>query len=80
MGGGIVGHLLAWQLQENDGSWWAWVSWVQQGSERVVHKVVLVQVGSLAPLEEPGAYAEVPRRLHRADGTVMPLAPPDAHS
>jgi hypothetical protein len=30
MTGGTVGHLLAWELCQQDGSWRAWVSWVQQ--------------------------------------------------
>ena len=29
-----VGHLLAWELIEVDGSWWAWVSWVHQHGAR----------------------------------------------
>jgi hypothetical protein len=78
LGGGIVAHLLAWQQQESDGTWWAWVSWVQQTSERVVHKIVLVRAGTLAPLEEPSAYADVPRRVHCADGTIRPFAAPES--
>jgi hypothetical protein len=42
LGSGIVGHLLHWELHERDGTWWAWVSWIQQTGGRHVHKVVLV--------------------------------------
>lgn len=77
---GIVGHLLAWQRQESDQSWWAWISWVQQSRERIVHNVVLVQAGSLGQIEEPEAYRDVPRRVHRIDGTIELLAPPKESS
>ncbi|MGN6173065.1 MAG: hypothetical protein ACTHPS_08950 [Streptosporangiaceae bacterium] len=55
MTGGITGHLLAWERHERDGSWWAWVSWVQETGGRRVHKVVQVRAGSLRPLEPPEA-------------------------
>src|SRR5690348_16547657 len=29
LAGGGVGHLLCWEQHERDGSWHAWVSWVQ---------------------------------------------------
>jgi len=61
MTGGIVGHLLAWE--RHDGSWWAWVSWVQESGGRRLHKVVQVRADSLRPLEPPGAYKDVPRRV-----------------
>ena len=54
MTGGIVGHLLAWERHERDGSWWAWVSWVHEAGGRRDHKVVQVRAGSLRPLEPPG--------------------------
>jgi hypothetical protein len=63
MTGGIVGHLLAWERSEVDGSWWAWVSWVQESGDRRLHKVVLVRAGSLRPLEPPEAYKAVPKRV-----------------
>ena len=63
MTGGIVGHLLAWERHELDGSWWAWVSWVQESGGQRYHKVVQVRAGSLRPLEPPEAYQQVPRRL-----------------
>jgi hypothetical protein len=40
---GTVGHLLAWELLEVDGSWNAWVSWVHQYAGRPVHKIVNVR-------------------------------------
>jgi hypothetical protein len=68
MTGGIVGHLLAWERHERDGSWWAWVSWVQESGGRSYHKVVQVRAGSLRPLEPPEAYKDVPRRVAGRDG------------
>lgn len=77
MSGGQVGHLLAWDQHERDGSWHAWVSWVHRTGDppRHQHKVVSVAAGSLAPLEEPGAYREVPRRVLGNDGKIRPWAP-----
>ena len=43
MATGMVGHLLAWERHERDGSWWAWVSWVQESGGRHHHKVVHVR-------------------------------------
>jgi hypothetical protein len=74
MTGGITGHLLAWERHERDGSWWAWVSWVQESGDRRLHKVVQVRAGSVRPLEPPEAYREVPRRVLgplRAHGGVV---------
>ena len=70
MSGGTVGHLLAWEKIEGDRSWWAWVSWVQETGGRHVHKVVQVQAASLRPLEPPGAYEAVPRRVLGLDGQL----------
>jgi hypothetical protein len=72
MSGGIVGHLLAWEMHERDGSWHAWVSWVQDTGGRHVHKVVDVRAGSLQPLEHPDAYSAVPRRVRGNDGLIRP--------
>lgn len=72
MSGGMVGHLLAWEMHERDGSWHAWVSWVQQSGGRHVHKVVDVRAGSLRPLEHPDAYSSVPRRVRGSDGLIRP--------
>jgi hypothetical protein len=72
MSGGMVGHLLAWEMHERDGSWHAWVSWVQQAGGRHVHKVVDVRAGSLQPIEPPDAYSSVPRRVRGTDGLIRP--------
>jgi hypothetical protein len=72
MTGGIVGHLLAWERHERDGSWWAWVSWVQESGGRHHHKVVQVRASSLRPLEPPEAYNAVPRRVLGHDGHSRP--------
>ncbi len=68
----MVGHLLAWEMHERDGSWHAWVSWIQQAGGRHVHKVVDVRAGSLQPLEHPDAYSAVPRRVRGRDGLIRP--------
>jgi hypothetical protein len=67
---GVVGHLLAWERHERDGSWWAWVSWVQEAGSRRNHKVVLVRAASLRPLEPPETYKQVPRRVLGDDGQI----------
>jgi hypothetical protein len=72
LNGGIVGHLLAWEMHERDGSWRAWVSWVQHTSGRYVHKVADVRASSLRPLESADAYSSVPRRVRGSDGLVRP--------
>jgi hypothetical protein len=68
----MVGHLLAWEMHEHDGTWHAWVSWIQQAGGRHVHKVVDVRAGSLQPLESPDAYSAVPRRVRGSDGLIRP--------
>jgi hypothetical protein len=68
----MVGHLLAWEMHEHDGTWHAWVSWIQQAGGRPVHKVVDVRAGSLQPLEPPDAYSSVPRRVRGSDGLIRP--------
>jgi hypothetical protein len=72
MADGTIGHLLAWEFTEVDGSWGAWVSWVQHGSGRPVHKVVTVRATQLQPLEPPESYASVPRRVRGRDGVIRP--------
>jgi hypothetical protein len=74
MSSGMVGHLLCWERHERDGSWWAWVSWVQVVGGRHVHKVVVVRASSLRPLEAPDAYQDVPRRILGRDGRIRPAA------
>lgn len=71
---GLVGHLLAWEQHEQDGSWWAWISWVQESSGRPIHKVVDVRARSLKPLEAAEAHADVPRRVRGSDGQIRPWA------
>jgi hypothetical protein len=48
--GGIVGHLLCWELHERDGSWHTRVAWIQSTGDRVQHrhKVVAVEAGRCA--------------------------------
>lgn len=72
MGGGAVAHLLAWELRQIDGQWWAWVSWVQETGGRTVHQVVVVRASSLRPVDAAEAYSCVPRRVVGLDGLVQP--------
>ena len=72
LGDGLVGHLLAWELLETDGSWHAWVSWVHQAGGHPVHKVVSVRASRLSPIEEPESYSRVPRRVRGRDGLIRP--------
>ena len=67
-----VGHLLCWELHEVSGEWTAWCSWVQQQGGRPVRRVVNVRAGSLQPLDEPGSYENVPRRVLGRDGVIRP--------
>ena len=69
---GTIGHLLAWELTEADGSWGAWVSWVHQTNGRPVHKIVTVRAAQLTPLEQPESYSPVPRRVRGRDGRIRP--------
>ncbi len=71
-GDAIIGHLLAWELIEVDGSWWAWVSWVQQSGGQPIHKIVTIRATGLQPLEGPESYSRVPRRVRGRDGVVRP--------
>lgn len=73
MSSGPVGHLLAWERIEADGSWWAWVSWVHQSAGRLQHKVVQVRADGLRPLEPPEAYEAVPRRVRTLDGQIREI-------
>ena len=72
MNNATIGHLLAWELTEVDGTWRAWVSWVQVSGGRPVHKIVEVTASGLQPLEAPEAYEKVPRRVRGRDGSVRP--------
>ena len=71
---GTVAHLLAWEMHERDGSWQAWVSWVQLAGSRPIRKVVAVGASGLQPLEEPEVYDKVPRRVRGVDGIIRPWA------
>jgi hypothetical protein len=72
MSSGTAGHPLAWEMHERDGSWYAWVSWVQEAGGRHVHRVVDVAADSLQSLEPRDAYAGVPRRVRGTDGSIRP--------
>jgi hypothetical protein len=76
-GSEAVGHLLAWEQHERDGSWHGWVSWVQSTGSPIRHRhhVVCVRAGSLTPLEPADAYAGVPRRVMGRDGRIRPWRP-----
>jgi hypothetical protein len=67
---GAVGHLLAWEKNEADGTWWAWVWWVQENGGRHVHKVARARAASLHPLEPHEACQQVPRRVCGLDGKI----------
>jgi hypothetical protein len=73
-GSEAVGHLLAWEQHERDGSWHGWISWVQSTGDPVRHRhhVVSLRAAALTPLEPPGAYADVPRRILGKDGRIRP--------
>jgi hypothetical protein len=61
----MAGHLLAWERQERDDPWWAWVSWIHEAGGRRDHKMILVRANSLRPPEPPEA---VPRRVRGLEG------------
>ena len=67
---GVAGHLLASEKNEADGTWQAWVSWVQETGRRRAHKVVQVRAASVRPREPPEAYQRVPRRVRGPDGQI----------
>lgn len=72
LGDTIIAHLLAWEFLEVDGSWHAWVSWVQEQGGRPVHKVVSVGASAISPLDDPESYQTVPRRVRGRDGIIRP--------
>src|ERR1700726_1556169 len=74
LAGDGVGHLLCWEKHERDGSWYAWVSWVQSTGDPVGHRhhVVSVRADAVRRLENPAAYARVPRRVLGSDGRIRP--------
>ena len=74
LAGDGIGHLLCWEKHERDGSWYAWVSWVQSTGDpaRHRHHVVSVRADAIRRLENPDAYAQVPRRMLGSDGRIRP--------
>ena len=77
MTGGVIGHLLCWESHERDGTWYAWVSWVQSAGDPVRHRhrVVSVRADGVRRLENPEAYMSVPRRTLGRDGRIRPWTP-----
>jgi hypothetical protein len=87
LAGDGVAHLPGWEKHEWDGSWYAWVSWVQSTGDPVRHRhhVVSVRAETVRRLENPEAYARVPRRILGTDGQIQPWRPArprtrDAHN
>jgi hypothetical protein len=76
VGDETVAYLLYWEQHEWDGSWHAWVTWIRTGTRGPRRHVVSVRAASVRPLELPGAYQHVPRRVRRNDGTIRPGAAP----
>lgn len=74
---GTVAHLLCWEMHERDGSWHAWVSWVQSTGQPVRHRhqVVCVRAETVQQIEAPSAYYDVPRRTLGMDGRIRPWTP-----
>jgi hypothetical protein len=77
MTGGAIGHLLCWERHERDGTWYAWVSWVQSTGDpaRHRHHVVSVRADGVRRLENQEAYRNVPRRTLGRDGYIRPWTP-----
>jgi len=69
---GRAGHLLAWEQHEADGSWWAWVSWVQETSRGYRHLIAEVRADGVEPAEPLDVYRAVPRRVLGRDGQIRP--------
>jgi hypothetical protein len=75
-GDDAVAYLLAWEQHEQDGSWWAWVTWIRERSGRPYRHVTTVRAARLRPVEVPSAYETVPRRVLGLDGQIRPWSPP----
>jgi hypothetical protein len=75
MSGGQVGHLLEWRRATDHGT--PGLAGCRRPAirPRHRHKVVEVRAASLVPLEEPGAYQDVLRRVFGNDGRIRPWAP-----
>jgi hypothetical protein len=76
VGDDAVAYLLAWEQHEQDGSWWAWVTWIRERSGRPHRHVTTVRAARLRPVEVPSAYEGVPRRVLGLDGQIRPWSPP----
>src|ERR1035441_3574199 len=76
VGDETVAYLLCWEQHERDGSWHAWVTWIRTQAGRPRRHVVSVRAARVYPLEEPGAYGLVPRRVLGNDGAIRPWAGP----
>src|SRR6266568_3041538 len=76
VGDDTVAYLLCWDQHARDGSWHAWVTWVMTTGDRPRRHVVSVQADSGRPLEPPGAYRDVPRRVFVRQGETRPWTPP----
>ena len=68
----VVCHLLAWELHEHSGEWHAWVMWVRERRGEPFRHVVAVPASGVRRVEQPEAYAQVPRRVRGRDGQVRP--------
>ena len=77
MTGGAIGHPPCWERHERDGSWYAWVSWVQSTGDPVRHRHHVASWGAdgVQRLESPEAYKNVPRRTLGRDGRIRPWVP-----
>ena len=74
----MVGHLLAWEMHERDGSWHAWVSIrVQDSGSGHAHKMVDVSADSLQPLEPLALLRGAPARARQRqnDQTLVQRTP-----
>jgi hypothetical protein len=71
-----VAYLLCWERHEGDGSWHAWVTWIRIQAGRPSRHVVSVRAASVRPLEQPGAYRQVPRWVRGNDGVIRLWAAP----
>jgi signal transduction histidine kinase len=52
---GPVGHRLCWEQHDRDGSWQAWVSWVQESGSRAISNLV----DNAAKYSDPGTRITV---------------------
>jgi hypothetical protein len=72
----VVCYLLAWEMHERDGSWWAYVTWPRVRNGQSYRHVTSVRAERLEPLESAEVYAQVPRRVLGRDGEIRPWSPP----